>query len=175
MSDCCEIDRSETVSVSDCPECGNKGKKVGEITLLQLLTDESIPLIQDVQYYFCQTPRCEVVYFSNDACQRFQKSDIRVRVGVKETEDPIPVCYCFNFTEKMISDEIALHQKTTIRNRIRAEVTAGNCECEIKNPEGSCCLGDVGGVVKKATKLHKAVAEHTAPLDRATNILQIGV
>ncbi len=158
MSGCWEIDRIETVSSSKCPECGNKGKKVEEVTLQHLLTDENIPLIQDAQYYFCQTPRCEVVYFSNDACQRFQKSDIRVRVGVKETEDPIPVCYCFNFTEKMISDEIALHQKMAIPKRIRAEVTAGNCECEIKNPKGSCCLGDVSRVVKKATKLHKAVA-----------------
>src|SRR6266481_8503338 len=36
----------------------------------------------------------------------------------------------------------------TVANRIAAEVKAGNCACEVKNPSGKCCLGDVTQAAK---------------------------
>jgi hypothetical protein len=66
-----------------------------------------------------------------------------VRVGSKKTADPIPVCYCFGFTRKNIQDEIAETGRSAIGERITAEVMAGNCACEVKNPSGKCCLGSV--------------------------------
>ena len=71
-----------------------------------------------------------------------------MRVGVKETADPIPVCYCFGFTRGDIHDEIAETGGSTIAERISAEVKAGNCACEVKNPSGKCCLGSVTRVTQ---------------------------
>jgi hypothetical protein len=66
-----------------------------------------------------------------------------VRVGAKETADPIPVCYCFGLTRKDIENEIAETGRSTVADRISAEVKKGTCACEVKNPSGKCCLGEV--------------------------------
>jgi len=71
-----------------------------------------------------------------------------VRVGAKETADPIPICYCFGFTRQDIWDEIRSTGKSTVAKRITAEVEAGRCACEVKNPSGKCCLGDVTRTAK---------------------------
>jgi hypothetical protein len=66
-----------------------------------------------------------------------------IRVGAKEESDPIPICYCFGFTRKDIEDEIAETGCSAVADRISAEVKAGRCACEVKNPSGKCCLGEV--------------------------------
>ncbi len=93
-----------------------------------------------------------MVYFDR-AGGVIEKSQVRVRVGIKETEDPIPVCYCFGFTQEDIFEEIHAIGITRIPDKIRAEVKAGNCACEINNPSGSCCLGDVNRAVKRGWDL----------------------
>ena len=98
----------------------------------------------NTQYYFCDASDCEVVYFALDAkAPTFRREDLVVRVGAKEMADPIPICYCFGFTRQDIWDEIRRTGKSTVAQRITAEVRAGNCACEVKNPSGKCCLGDV--------------------------------
>jgi hypothetical protein len=32
---------------------------------------------------------------------------------------------------------------------IAREIKAGNCACDIKNPKGECCLGDINLFVKE--------------------------
>jgi hypothetical protein len=71
-----------------------------------------------------------------------------VRVGVKEIEDPLSVCYCFGFTRQDIWDEICDTGKSTVAKRITAEIEAGRCACEVRNPSGKCCLGDITRAVK---------------------------
>lgn len=71
-----------------------------------------------------------------------------MRVGVRGTADPIPICYCFGFTRKDIEDEIAETGRSTVADRITVEVRAGRCACELKNPSGKCCLGSIKRVVK---------------------------
>jgi hypothetical protein len=105
------------------------------------------------QYYFCGAPGCDIVYFpSHRDAPTFGRSDLSVRVGAKETEDPIPVCYCFGFSRKDIQDEVAETGRTTATNRITAEVKAGNCACEVKNPSGKCCLGDIARASQDAIR-----------------------
>jgi hypothetical protein len=95
-------------------------------------------------YYFCDDPACNVVYFpANPQAPLFRRGDLGARVSVKEKDDSIPVCYCFGFTRKDIADEIRQTGNSTIGDRITAEVKAGNCACEVKNPSGKCCLGDI--------------------------------
>jgi hypothetical protein len=76
-------------------------------------------------------------------------ADVRVRVGLKETQDPVPICYCFGFTEAMARDEITATGKCTIPERISAEMKRGLCACEVRNPQGSCCFADVTAAVKR--------------------------
>ncbi len=81
-----------------------------------------------------------------------------MHVGAKAAVDPIPVCYCFGFTRKDIEDEIAESGCSTIAERITTEVKAGNCACEIKNPSGKCCLGDVTRAVQDALRVLREAA-----------------
>src|SRR6266481_4747851 len=139
MSDCCSVaDGSKAPAVKACPVNGARSKQVDMLTVKSLVGQ--LPLgMPDTQYYFCDSSDCAVVYFALDAeAPRFRREDLVVRVGAKETADPIPICYCFGFTRQDIWDEI----------RITAEVEAGRCACEIKNPSGKCCLGDVTRTAK---------------------------
>jgi len=109
-----------------------------------------LPLgMPNTHYYFCDASDCELVYFALDTeAPRFRREDLVVRVGAKETADPIPICYCFGFTRQDIRDEIGRTGKSTVAERIKAEVEAGHCACEVKNPSGKCCLGDVTRAAK---------------------------
>jgi hypothetical protein len=131
-----------------CPVTGWKSKKVDLLTVRSLV--RRLPLgIPATQYYFCADPACEVVYFPlNPKAPIFTRNDLWVRVGAKEEDDPIPVCYCFGFTRSDILDEIRATAKATVGERIAAEVKAGNCACEVKNPSGKCCLGEVARIAK---------------------------
>jgi hypothetical protein len=112
-----------------------------------LLKPEALERFSDARYFFDRTPDCDVVYFSNDANSYFTKKELKVRVGLKETAPPIPICYCFGHTLESAREEIARAGGTTIPGQIEAEVRAGNCRCEVRNPSGGCCLGEVNRVV----------------------------
>lgn len=76
-----------------------------------------------------------------------------VRVGIKETEAPRPVCYCFGYSLEDIIEEIRLTGSTTVPQSILTRLDSEGCHCETTNPQGSCCLGTVLGLA----------AEHTTP------------
>jgi len=134
-----------------CPACGSLGKLVKRITLGALLRPEAraqIPVQEE--FCFCRTSMCEVVYFLPDKAL-FRKDDLSVRVGLKEPSSPTaPVCYCFGWTPQKIRAEIEATGKSTVIDQIKAQVKAGNCYCEVTNPQGSCCLGNVAQAVKQA-------------------------
>jgi copper chaperone CopZ len=143
MAGCCAVPEKPQSNDWRCPECGRKGKPVPRITLERLLTPEAQQRLTLAAHLFCETPDCPVVYFAPDDGSVFHKPDLTVRVGIKETEPPIPLCYCFGFTREMLWSELAQMGKTTIPDRIKAEVQVGNCRCEETNPRGNCCLGDI--------------------------------
>jgi hypothetical protein len=150
MSDCCSVNANTEAApaVMACPVNGARSKQVDVLTVKSLV--RRLPLgMPDSQYYFCDTSDCEVVYFALDAeAPRFRREDLMVRVGAKETVDPIPICYCFGFTRQDIWEEIRSTGKSTVAKRITEEVEAGRCACEVKNPSGKCCLGDVTRTAK---------------------------
>jgi len=118
----------------------------------------------NTQYYFCEAPDCDVVYFPFDAqAPTFRREDLLVRVGAKEKTDPIPVCYCFGFTRKDIQDEIVETGHSTVAERITAEVKAGTCACEVKSPSGKCCLGSVAQVVRDCLRVTRRTKIEVAP------------
>ena len=150
MADCCFVNsKAETApTVMACPVSGSRSKQVDMLTVRSLV--RHLPLgMPNTQYYFCSSPDCDVVCFPLDAeAPSFRRADLTVRVGAKETEDPLPVCYCFGFSRCDIWDEIQSTGKSTVAERITAEVEAGRCACEVKNPSGRCCLGDIVRSVK---------------------------
>ncbi|MBI3942740.1 MAG: copper chaperone Copz family protein [Chloroflexi bacterium] len=132
-----------------CPVCGQKGKPVDTQTVKALLA-VSLERVRPVSYFFCRTANCPVVYFTADGQQTFTINDIRERVYQKEPQaDDVFVCYCFRHTPGSIRAELLLTDESTVAESITAGVKAGQCACEIRNPQGSCCLGNVNAVVKR--------------------------
>lgn len=137
-----------TNTASLCPECEAKGISVGLKTLKHLLKEDVLrDIIEERAYSFCRNPDCEIVYFSGDSL--FTKEKLKVRLGVKEKEPPIPICYCFNITREDILKVIKEKGRSTASERIKKEIKASGCDCDIKNPSGRCCLGDVMKVEKE--------------------------
>jgi Zinc binding domain len=132
-----------------CPRCGARGQTVGRETLAALLTRDALARLQDGPYFFDRSPDCEVVNFSNETDAHFSKRDLRVRVGIKESDPPIPICYCFGHTIRSARSEIQATGRSTVAAQITKEIKAGNCACEVKNPSGRCCLGEVNKAVKE--------------------------
>ena len=135
-----------------CPNCGETGRPVGVVTLKHMVIPEFLDLVNKRGFAFCPTHDCQVVYFHADG-DTLEKVDLRVRVGLKETADPVPVCYCFGFTERMLLEEVQTSGHSSIPQRIAAEIKADNCACEIRNPQGSCCLGKVKSAVIRAQRI----------------------
>jgi len=70
-------------------------------------------------------------------------------VGLKEREAPRPVCYCFGHTVESIRER--WRNGPEHRGHLdQGECGARECSCEVLNPKGICCLGDVNKVVKEA-------------------------
>lgn len=136
-----------------CPSCNKKGKIVERVTLDALLnSDQKKNIIQD-QYLFCQTTNCEVVYYSQKAEHKFLQSHLTVPVTAKDFALNVPICYCFNVTRQNVLDEIIETGKTSTFEQISQKVKAGLCNCETKNPQGTCCLGNVSKWIKEANAI----------------------
>lgn len=140
--------------VAQCKECNQIGIPAKRITLKHMIREDKLSLIRNTKYFFCPTSNCNVVYFSRNG-DIFYKTNLKVRVGIKEIEEPMPVCYCFGYTKKMIQDDIAQNGYSTIEGKIKEAIKLKECKCEIANPKGACCLGDVAKIVKEATVKNK--------------------
>jgi hypothetical protein len=131
-----------------CPACGERGKPVQGQTVKALLS-ESLRQVQDVEYLFCKTRTCPVVYFSLDGEQTFLVGQVRERVYQKEPEnDAVFVCYCFRHTLGGLRTASA-ESRMAIIDDINTGINAGQCACDLRNPQGSCCLGNVRGLIKR--------------------------
>ena len=102
-------------------------------------------------YRFCAERNCRIVYFEEQGDRIFTVDDLRIVVGVKATTEPIPLCYCFGFDERHLREEIAQTGTTTIPEKISHLIREGLCACDVRNPSGRCCLGDVKKIAKALT------------------------
>lgn len=132
-----------------CPLDGNPGKKVSALTLRSLLQPERAGGIWGREWFYCDRPDCEAVYFSPDGTV-LGKDALKVRIGQKEKKAPRPVCYCFGHTVEEIEDEVAKTGSSRAPDEIVEKCRQGLDRCEETNPKGSCCQGDVRKVVKEA-------------------------
>ena len=110
-------------------------------------------------YSFCPARDCSIVYFEDKGGHQFTVDDLRIRVGVKVNNDPIPLCYCFGFDEKHIRDEIGQTGNTSIPDKVSGLIREGLCACEVRNPAGVCCLGELNKAAKRL-KLELAATQN---------------
>lgn len=149
MSSCCEQPEcSDRTAPMICPASGTKGAPVDLQTVKALLTTAALQRVEPRAYRFCTDPACEVVYF-DDRGHTFSTADLRAGVWQKQPEGDRVLCYCFGENESNIRAEIAVGGYSRAAERLRAHIQAGRCACEIRNPRGTCCLGDVTTAVKR--------------------------
>ena len=132
-----------------CPSCRQAGKSIDAITLKAML---AVPLteLRAVEYRFCRTPGCPTVYYSADGQQQFGEDALREQVHQKHpSADDVLVCYCFRHSPSTIRAELIETGHSGAVEGITAGIEADQCACDIRNPQGSCCLGNVRAVVRR--------------------------
>ncbi len=145
-------ERTQAPGANPCPACGKPGKPVDLRTVKAML---AVPLteLRATQYRFCRTPECPTAYYGLDADHRIGEEALRERVHQKHPEDgDVFVCYCFRHTPATIRAEVAAAGRSTVLAAITAGIRAGRCACEVRNPQGSCCLGNVRAAVGRAER-----------------------
>jgi hypothetical protein len=143
----------------NCRSRGCASRSVTRKTMLLMLKPEHFARVGAGHYRFCTDPECRVVYFPEGEGATFTTDDLRVRIGVKAKQDPIPLCYCFGFDEGDAREEIARTGQTSIPQSIATLLKQGMCACPERNPSGACCLGEVNKAVKRLLAEHQAASE----------------
>lgn len=156
MNKCCSpsLLKEETTSRWQriCPKDGTKGKPVELITLKSLLIPAALEQLDAMSAYgFCQSPDCLVVYFSEQG-NTFSINDLKVPIFQKDSSETAPVCYCFGWSRQRISEEIRQLGESSAISSITAHIKMKRCGCEVNNPQGSCCLGNVRTAIEQSTE-----------------------
>lgn len=153
MQDCCSTGatpKTESTSVGfrpDCPHCLKSGKAVSLLTLKHQVKSKHLAAVESGPFAFCRSPVCPVVYFNTNGTT-LTLADIRQMPTAKTNENP-QLCYCFGFDTDMVRAEVRASGECTISSRIAAEMKAGRCRCEIRNPQGACCFSNVVAAIKR--------------------------
>ncbi len=150
MSSCCSSPVHQANVPGTCPRSGTKGIAVDPLTVKALLTETALRRFAASTHHFCPEPACDVVYF-DDGGGVYLRADVRVPVWQKEPFGSRVVCYCFGEDERYMRAEILTTGRSEAVERVRDHIAAGRCACEVRNPRGVCCLGDVTAAVKQVT------------------------
>lgn len=138
MSCSCDGSAERPISQSRCPTSGGPGQPVGWKTVAALVVG---PVPSRQPFWLCREPGCPVVYFADDPGVVLVVDELRVRPGFKAGGDLL--CYCFLVGRSDIEREVATSGSSRAAASIAAEVKAGNCACDVRNPSGKCCLPEV--------------------------------
>jgi len=135
----------------ECPSCHQKAKGVLGKTFEALVIDETkAKFLCFDGFYYCKTPNCTTIYFRDETI--LTQEDIKVVVGLKDGAIPATVCYCFDWTKEKIKSELEATGATIALEDIKIKMENPGCSCEILNPSGGCCLGDVSKAIKDIQK-----------------------
>lgn len=126
----------------NCPKCEKKGRSIDPVTVQAQVVEEH--QIDDFDgWRMCTSEHCNVIYFRDGDV--VMMGDTRAVPFHKGTDPDRLVCFCF---QHAVAD---LQADPTIRDAIAAACKAGEDDCPRKNPQGRCCLGNVGAVLKTPT------------------------
>jgi hypothetical protein len=137
-----------------CPANGRPSRPVPRRTVESLVRPELRATLRAQPYSLCESPDCDVVYVAAAGDHVVTKDELSVRVGFKEHQDPVPLCYCFGVDRAAIRAEVRLRGDSDAQRDITARVRAGECRCEDTNPAGGCCLPDIAHALREARALH---------------------
>ncbi len=152
---CCATSHEASgAAATTCPSCGAMGRTVPDVTISAMLPRDPALRLLGLERRFCKTPSCSVLYYRADG-RTVDKGEARVRVALKERTPPTTICYCFDVSAEDLRREVQTVGRAPSAERIKAEVRAGNCSCERKNPSGACCLAEINAVVKLASATPK--------------------
>lgn len=148
--DCCfsVVQASKETAQNVCYGCSQIGRPVARQTVVHHVKSEKLFGVSEDEYNFCASPACPIVYYAAFG-QTFTVEDMRELVTSKTSGDVRPLCYCFGFTEGFARQEIAQTGETSIPRLISRFIKEKLCVCEIRNPAGACCLGEVNKTVKR--------------------------
>lgn len=104
-------------------------------TIVHHLTEAWIWQPTANRYFFCDDPACDIAYFGDDG-STILKSQLRTRIGLKDTTDDALLCYCFGVSKRDFQSD------PDTRDFVVAQTKAGQCSCDTRNPSGRCCLKD---------------------------------
>ena len=137
MSNCCSNKPATTPTKKrPCPKCGQASYGVSTTTISHHLKQPWLWQDNSSNYYICESPACELVYFSQ-AGWISHETDVRTVVGVKHpADDESVLCYCFGIDHAQAASDPAL------KTYVIARTKSGACACETRNPSGRCCLKD---------------------------------
>jgi len=162
MSSCCgSADPVLAAVAARCPQSGTKGLAVDPLTVKALLCESALMAVRDGLYRFCADPTCAVVYFDDEG-HVFNTTDLRVPVWQKQPAGARMICYCFDENETSMAQEFAQTGRCDASLRVRDHIAAGRCACEVQNPRGACCLGDVMKAVARIEAECASVLEKEA-------------
>ena len=156
VANCCTPRAAPNGAVLVCPVSGTQGKPLEFQTVKALLTEAALRRIVTSSYRFCPEPACDVVYF-DETGHTYVKTDVRVPVWQKEPFGERMICYCFGENETDIRREFETTGGSDAVERVRKHIEAGRCACEVRNPRGVCCLGDIGAAVARVRATAGAV------------------
>lgn len=140
MSGCC----SGTHQTNPAPRkhvCPGNGKAYNQVSADTIKHHIKAPWEWKVKdqkeqgYYFCTDPDCDVVYFGQDDSV-ITTSEVRTRIGAKESSGDALICYCYGVTrDQALNNPLA-------RDYVISETRQKQCACSTRNPAGKCCLAD---------------------------------
>jgi len=152
---CCP--EPEVHARASCPSCSARATPVEVSTVKALLTPPALAQLPLGSFHFCASQTCDTVYFSATG-QLFRTSDVRVAVWQKQRPGARTFCYCFGENETDMQREIDEHGLTSAVARVRRHIALRRCACDIRNPRGVCCLGDLTAAVKRLSPSRESVS-----------------
>ncbi len=93
-----------------------------------------------------------MVYFGAEGAI-LESSELHVEPGFKNPVDGL-LCYCFGHRRSDFQQEQEIGDTggATIVESIRDKTRAGECACEVRNPTGRCCLGEIGRFIAASSE-----------------------
>lgn len=149
---CCPPPVAQTTRT--CPACAGQTLAVDLATIKALLTPQALARVQMVTFRFCPEATCDAVYVS-DTGQAFGVNDLRVPVWQKQPPGERTLCYCFGENERDLQREVDVCGSTDVLVRVRAHIAERRCACDVRNPRGACCLGDLMAAVGRLQARHE--------------------
>lgn len=126
-------------TVSGCPRCGESGPSVSATTVAALTAGVLLP---QQSFRACRNQGCEVVYHGT-AGARVLVRELGVELGFKSETGSALVCYCFLHRRDDLRARGGQRDGASLVASVTEHVRQGHCACDVRNPLGRCCLGDL--------------------------------